>query len=498
MLGLVLLLVGCGKEAEYVKVVPADAEIVATFDCERIMNESGLFTSSDSELQKHFLDSFKKNLSAGEQDLLETILANPREVGVDWTQKVYAFVQSQTRIVAFVLPVSDREKLKASFLAFAGRKIHGRKFTEDDTFSWATGRQLSIAINDQVCLLITSAGKQDSQSLKAHVSEWLNQSKEESFASTDYNEMLLDLEGEIGVYASMSSLPENISLMASMAYSEDMDISSVKYLADVSFHPGKVVANGKVLYENSDFREWIKNQDDVCKKLDGKSLRYLPKNTPLWCGVGLDGNDFFDHLLEHPSYGKQLQNMSLPLDMEGIIRSINGDIALAYPNGLFVDVENDEILRICVGAIKTMGRFIGLSLDELSDNNYALVDENHTFSRWLGKETQLQLGMNDDSFYMLTSEEGTKKHEKEESLAAAPWADNVEDNLLFLAFNFREGLNLLDKYSTSGRNSKALQEYFDYVTYSQENIDTNTIVLSLIDQERNVLEQLIEFYLKNF
>lgn len=496
VLSLALLLVACGKEAEYVKVIPADVELVATFDSQRILNESGLLDAQRNEYQTQFIESLKRNLSAGESELFDQILANPQEVGIDWTQKIYAFVHPESELTAFVFSVLDAEKLKASILTFSGSKIRGRKFSDEGEYSWAVGRDFYIALNDKACLLIPSTGKEKTDVLKQQVKLWLNQDKRDSFVSTKYYDMMLDLDGEIGVYASMNILPENVSMMASLAYSEDMDISSIKYLSEISFDKGKIEAEGKMIYEDPKLKEWIQNQCDVSKKLDAKSLKYLPKNTPLWFGLGVDGNDLYDCLLEHPTYGKQLQSMSLPLDIEGVIRSIDGDLSIAYPNGLFVDVKNDEILRICVGTITTMGRFIGLNLKEIEKNQYELVDENRSVSRWLNFDAQLNMGMKDDSFYLLTTANGTSELPKEESLISAPWADEVDENLLFLAFNFREGSEIVDKYASSRKKSKAVQNYFNYLTYSQKDIDTNRIVLSFIDQQRNVLEQILELYLQ--
>lgn len=496
VLSLVLLMVGCAKKPEYAKVIPSDAEIVATFDCQRLLNESGLLSTGGDESKNQFIESIKNHLSAGETELFEQILANPNEVGIDWSQKVYGFKSERPAVLSFVFPVINVEKLKASLLTFAGSKIRGRKFVEEDGYFWANGRNFYVAVNDQTCMLIVENASQKLDELKQQVSLWMKQSLDESFISSKYHQMLTDVDGEIGVYSSLESLPENISMMASLAYSEDMDISSIKYLADISVEKGKIVADGKILYEDSKMREWILKQEDACKKLDAKSLAYLPKNTPLWFGVGIDGNDLFDLLLEHPSYGKQLQNMSLPLDIEGVIRSIDGDLAISYPNGLLVDVKNDEILRICVGAIKTMGRLVGLNLNEVEKNQYELVDENHRVKQWLNIDAELSMGMYDDSFYLLTNSNGIKKLSDEESLLSAEWADEVDNNMCFLAFNFHNENNIVDKYVSSRKKSKAIQDYFSYFTYSQKNIENNTIVLSFIDQQRNVVEQLIEFYFK--
>lgn len=495
---LALLLSACGREADYAKVIPVDAKIVFTLDCQRILDESGLSATSENEKVQQFTKSIKKNLTASETELFNLILTNPTELGVDWSKKVYGFIQSNTNIAALVLPVTDAETLKSTFLSYVGKRVRGHQFVDEEGFSWASGRHFDVAVANQVCVFILTPGNEKPATLKHRVATWLNQKENESFISTKYHDQLLDLHGEVGFYASITSLPENMSMMSSVVHSEDMDVSSIKYLADVSFEEGQIVAKGKILYEDAIMRDWLVKQEKACKNLKAKSLAYLPKTTPLWFGIGLDGNELFQLLLNHPTYGKQLQRMSLPLDLEGVIRSIDGDVSITYPSGIFVDVKNDEILRVCVGAISTMGRFLGLDLNEVHDNQYQLVDQNHRVSNWLNKNVELTMGMNDDSFYLLTEQPVLDKLPNDSSLLSMPWAEEVDNNLLFLAFNFQEGDDIINVYSPSRKISRSVQSYFSYASYSQKDIENNTIVLALKDQKRNVLEQLLEWYFIHF
>lgn len=497
LLSIVLLLAACGKEAEYANVIPSDVTIVASFDCKRILEESGLLAPEKNESQQHFIESFKRNLSAGESELFDQILSNPNEVGVDWSQKAYFFSTGTDKIKSVLLPVIDAEKLKASLIAFGGSKIRGRKFIEEEGYSWASARNFYIALNDKACLLITDTDV-PVDALKQRVSLWLNQPEDDSFVSNKYFDDLLDVDGEIGVFAPLSALHENISMLSSLIYSEDMDISTVKYLADISFEKGKIVADGQILYEDKKFREWMHEQESIFKKLSTNSLEFLPKSTPIWFGIGLDGDELYDHLLEHPTYGKKLNNMRLPLDLEGITRSIDGNFTMAYPYGLFIDVQNDQLLRICVGAIETMGHFMGISLTEQDHDQYTVMDQGRRLSSWLNLDEQLSFGMKDDTFYFLTTSEGTRELGKEQSLVATPWADNVDDTMLFLAVNLEESKKLINQYSVSHKQVRIFTNYFNYLTYSQKNIDTNTIELLLVDQDRNVLEQLFEVCYKLF
>ena len=494
VLSIVLLLVGCGKEAEYAKVVPADVDVVVTFDCQRMMDESGLLSPDASDAQKKFLASFKKGLSAGESEFFDQLAANPSETGIDWSQKVYGFYQAETGVTALVMSVTDADKLKATVLTFSGSKIRGRKFSEEGGISWASTRKYDIAVADQASVVILSYGDLKKEVLKARVAGWLTQSKEDSFAASKYHDKLLGVDGEVAVYATMSQIPEKVSMLLNLAYSEEMDLGAMKYFAGISFEDGQLVAQGEVLNEDKKVEEWLKSIEKVTHTLKGKSLEQLPKTTPFWCSIGLKGDKLYDAMLEHPTYGKQMQHMSLPLDIEGVIRSINGDVTLAYPSGLFIDVKNNEILKICVGAITTMGHFIGFDLKELDEDQYEVIDQHRQVSRFLDKkDVQLHTGMKDETFYLLTSTEGTEELEEEASLAGTPWADDVDDNLLFIAYNFQDENPLFDKYSKSRKSHNAIKAYLDYVTYSQKDFMTNRVVLSLKDKERNIIEQLIEF-----
>ena len=494
LLSIVLFLVSCGKDTEYSKIIPADVDMVAAFDCERIMKESGLLNTTPNDSQAEFKAMLQKNLSAGEEELLDKIFSNPQEVGVDWTRKVYSFVPTDKQVIAFLFPISDINKLKNSIQTFAGKRLKGKSFGDEGNYSSAVIDRSLVAVTDQACLILSPTQRININELKEIASSWLDQTDKASFVSTDYHDMLLDLDGEIGVFASMKSLPENISVMASMAYPEDMDIRRMNYLMEVSFEKGKLVADGKLLFEDEKLRDWFKNNIRASKRLKGSSLSSLPKSTPLWMGIGLKGDDLFDIISEHPVYGKELEKMRLPFDLEGVVRSINGDFSFAFPHGLFVDVENDEILKICVGGITTMGRFIGIDLNEIGKDQYQLIDGSRSVSRFLGKEVDLQMGMKDDSFYLVTDGKAMNSLSKEETLASAPWADDVDDNVFFTAYNFQTATDLTNKYTNSRKQRDILLNYFDYITYAQKDFENNQFILSFVNQERNVIEQLIELY----
>lgn len=498
LLSIVLFLVSCGENTEYAKVIPTDVDYVATFDGERIMKESGLMDANLSESQLQFKEILKKNLSAGEEELLDKIFSNPQEIGIDWTQKVYAFAPTDKDLKVLLFPVLDEEKLKNSILTFSDSHSKGKSFTDEGAFSYITLNHSFVSITDQACLILVPDGRLKVNPLKEQASIWLNQDDKASFVSSEHYEKLLDLDGEIGLYTNLEGFYKDLSALAGMAYYEDIDISKIKYLVNISFEKGKLVADGKLLFEDAKMREWLQNRVKAAKHLDGTSLSFLPKSTPFWMGVGIDGDDLFNQISEHPVYGKELQKMRLPFDLEGVLRSIDGDLSLSYPHGLYVDVENDEILKICVGAITTMGKFLNIDLKEVGQNQYQVLDKSRTVSRFLRKDVDIMMGMNNDSFFLVSDAKAVKDLKEGETLASAPWAGKVEDNIFFMVFNIQEGENLAVKYVDSRKKKDVAMNYFNYITYGQEDVENSRFELSLVNQERNVIEQLIELYVLNF
>lgn len=495
MLSLTLLLVGCGKDTEYMNVIPAEAPVVVAFDCEKMAEKCGLFVNNPSESQAKIKSDLMNKLSVGQADLFEKILNDPSTSGIDWTQKAYLFMVPETKLCAVVVSVTDKEKLKFT-LEVMGKDDFRGEFHDENGYTWIQSKDQIIAFNDKSCISVDTGTSKQNKVLKSNIDLWMGQSADKSFVSTEYFEKLADIKGEVAVLANLNQLHENISLLKSMVYTGEVDMNDLKYLAGISFDNGQLAMEGQLVVEDKKLLDWLSDKKDVFQKISGKTLKKLPSNTPLWCSVGLDGNELYNQLLDHPVFGKELKNMRLPFNVEGVVRSIDGDISLGFPIGLFMDVTNDELLKVLVGTAKTMGGLLGVSLNEIKEDEYELDIHRKNMLHLKKMDQQPRLGMDGNMFYIVSSTSNNQELAEENSLASAPWADNVKGNLFFGAFSIRHGLDLFNQYSRSSQKTRQAKQYFDYITYSQKDIKHNTIVLSFQDKNRNALEQVLEMAVK--
>ena len=93
LLVVLVLLAACSEKSEYIRVIPQDASVVGSFQIASLVQKSGLTESVDQTV----LDKLKKNvvqgLPAEEAKVVENILNNPSESGIDFKKPIYFFIQ---------------------------------------------------------------------------------------------------------------------------------------------------------------------------------------------------------------------------------------------------------------------------------------------------------------------------------------------------------------------------------------------------------------------
>ena len=182
LLVVLVLLAACSEKNEYTRVIPQDASVVGSFQVSSLVQKSGLTESVD----KATLDKMKKNVTQGlaaeEAKVLEDILNNPSESGIDFKRPIYFFIQPDGETSGVVACVQNSDKLHDLVDVLAGQQMCAQ-LEEKDGASWTESGKLVLAFTDEALLM--GSGRMKSEELKAQMKGWLNNPKERSFAATD-------------------------------------------------------------------------------------------------------------------------------------------------------------------------------------------------------------------------------------------------------------------------------------------------------------------------
>ena len=128
------LLASCSKR-EYVNSLPKDSQLVAQIDVVDLFQKAG----------------FEDEKISG---VLQELIHHPEHVGIDWNEKVYAYVSNNT--MGFVAAVNDADKLTGFLEKHA--KALGVTLDVDGDYTWASTDMLLVGYNDEQLLAMTIYG----------------------------------------------------------------------------------------------------------------------------------------------------------------------------------------------------------------------------------------------------------------------------------------------------------------------------------------------------
>lgn len=462
VIGVVMMLVfaACSGEKDYVNVIPADVSLVASFDLEQLVENCELSEADYDKLKSEVGKAVKDGMDARQTAVIDRIMADPLESGVDFRKKAYMFAMPEAKEVAFLFSVSDKDKLDALMNAM------GESLEEADGCRYMMPGEKSVMIYNESVLLFAGTTAGTAEALKQKVFGWIS-GKGASYAATGEFRKLEAAEGEIAIVTSLDIMPQEYKMVGAMGLPQGVELKDIKNLVSLCFEKGELVMDIEALYLTDAVRNMAESQKKLYSgKVTDKFFGKFPADAMVWLGLNMNGKELYTYLLNNPVVGSQLQQAGMPVDAGKVMSAIDGEIAFGaweeqgVPRfSIYAEVNNDDFLS---------------DLDIFKP----LFDKQH-----------IRFGIEDKVFY-LTNSQG---EEFEQTLADAAWAEEAEGKLVFGAMNIRSYAALMSGLSpNSAAVATAVADAFDYVMMYGDDYDRSRLVLAMKDKDTNVLKQWID------
>lgn len=462
VIGVVMMLVfaACSGEKDYVNVIPADVSLVASFDLEQLVENCELSEADYDKLKSEVGKAVKDGMDARQTAVIDRIMADPLESGVDFRKKAYMFAMPEAKEAAFLFSVSDKDKLDALMNAM------GESLEEADGCRYMMPGEKSVMIYNESVLLFAGTTAGTAEALKQKVFGWMG-GKGASYAATEEFRKLEAAEGEIAMVTSLDIMPQQYKMMGAMSLPQGVELKDIKNLVSLCFEKGELVMDIEALYLTDAVRNMAEDQKKVYGgKVTDKFFGKFPADAMAWLGLNMNGKELYTYLLNNPVVGPQLQQAGMPVDAGKIMSAIDGEIAFGMWEeqgeplfSFYAEVNNDDFLS---------------DLDAFK----FLFDKQH-----------IRFGIEDNVFYLTNGRE----EEPEKTLADAAWAEEAEGKLVFGAMNIRSYAALMSGLSpNSAAVATAVADAFDYVMMYGDDYDRSRLVLAMKDKDTNVLKQWID------
>ena len=416
-----LALCSCSKK-DYLKVIPADATVVAS------VNLRSLAEKSD------FANAAIMGMMGGNEGDLQKYKDNPMETGIDFEQPLYVFL-TRENLYGIVMKVSDKGDLEEFFSALHKQNVVSRP-TEHKGLMCGTMGTINYAFNGEALLLLDGvSGRNASSNLLVKMMD----NEGESFADTDAYERMGGADGkDVVVYTNLGYMPAVLQkeFKAYLQYGQ-LKMSDIEFISSLDFVDGSAIVETKWWGRTEKAQKVIDESKDCWRVIDGSYMNDLPQGALAWIGAGVHGDKFLEKLKGNAQAKEALFLLERGIDVEQIVRSIDGDVSVVIPatalNGTEVDFAGKAKLKSTsflaeVDDWKSGMAEFGISMRSEGKGAYALSMD--------GKE--IHWGAEGNDLYFATTKAYQQMQSKGGSAVLKDYEDDIKKCLFFVYVDLQE------------------------------------------------------------
>jgi len=349
------LLASCSKR-DYVNSLPKDSQLVAQIDVADLFQKAG----------------FEGEEVSG---VLQELIHHPEIVGIDWNEKVYAYVSNNT--MGFVAAVSDADKL-TDFLKNNAQAL-GVTLDVGGDYSWASTDMLLVGYNDEQLLAMTVYG--DAKVFRQRARKFMEQDVSDSFVSNPSFQKIETSSLDLSIYADASVLPESVLGKWLAFLPDDVDLNNLYTILGADFNTGKLEAGIDFYSDDPQVQESIRNLSSSLKVQEGAFINNIPSDFSLY-GSFCCTPELVNLLKKNRDTGFALELMAQVVPIYELFDNLE-DVAF-YTSAsrdfmAYGHLKNTELFTNDSWAAKNGIRMLG---------NHSYAFESYSF------------GLNDDAFYL--------------------------------------------------------------------------------------------------
>lgn len=488
MLAALLLLAACSPQTEYTHAIPKNASVVMGMELDEMATKAGLNGATGEKVVDKLKTLVKGGLQGDAAQLAERIIEHPAESGLSFDDKVYLFATPHTEAIAVLAKVTDEGKVETLLEALEKESL-ATPLREESGCRWTQMGGALCAFNNGTFLLLQPS-RGDAAGMKGTLLSLMRQEQGEGFSALPEFAKVKAEGNDMASVINLSAVPYEWTTPLRMGLSSNLRLEDIKYFVAANFEQGRVVVNSESLIQNPMVLSFFDVMDKVMQPIGGKYLDFYPGNTLLWAGGNIQGKTLYQMLCQNPTIKQVLDNPLLPVDVEYIFSSIEGDFSIGFDNQnylLYADVTNSGFLKTFEDLRPLLALTGGqITLDNVGKDEYLMRTYYGNF--WFGVKNNRLYVTNNGTW----AEEAGRTYGA--SLAVKPWASEVKDNRLLASLNMAEMANMRITLTGNASVDGAIQlvkSQCNYLNASMTDWRHGKAELVLKDKDMNLLQWLV-------
>lgn len=488
LVSVLLALAACSPQTEYTHAIPKNASVVMGLELDEMATKAGLNGATGEKVVAKLKTLVKGGLQGDAAQLAERIIEHPAESGLSFDDKVYLFATPHTEAIAVLAKVNDEGKVETLLETFEKESL-ATPLREESGCRWTQMGGALCAFNNGTFLLLQPS-RGDAAGMKGTLLSLMRQEQGEGFSALPEFAKVKAEGNDMASVINLSAVPYEWTTPLRMGLSSNLRLEDIKYFVAANFEQGRVVVNSESLIQNPMVLSFFDAMDKVMQPIGGKYLDFYPGNTLLWAGGNIQGKTLYQMLCQNPTIKQALDNPLLPVDVEYIFSSIEGDFSIGFDNQnylLYADVTNSGFLKTFEDLRPLLALTGGqITLDNVGKDEYLMRTYYGNF--WFGVKNNRLYVTNNGTW----AEEAGRTYGA--SLAVKPWASEVKDNRLLASLNMAEMANMRITLTGNASVDGAIQlvkSQCNYLNASMTDWRHGKAELVLKDKDMNLLQWLV-------
>jgi hypothetical protein len=306
ILGLVTILASC-TDNSYLDAVPAESTALIAMDPGKM---SGI------------------NNVAVLKSLLK--VSNMDKTGLDLSHKVMLF-EAPDGNLGVCVKVNSESSLTETIESLA-MKGACPKPIERRGFHFTMLKDSWVAGWSDNSLLIMGPVTIDKQAeMQQQIARYLKQDEDNGITTSRLYAKLDSLDAPITMVAQAQALPAQFVAPFTLGAPKDSDPSQVLISAEMKVNKGIMTMKGQTFSFNKRVDKAIKEATANYRPIKGKYLASMPQDAMMGMFVNVDGTKFLPMMQSNKGVQALLAGINTAVDMDNIIRSVDGDMAIITP-----------------------------------------------------------------------------------------------------------------------------------------------------------------------
>ena len=265
-----------------------------------------------------------KLTGVGSQQLLKSLLhfKNIDKTGIDFSANVYFFEDARYNI-GLCAKVSDDDKL-ADMLQQAGCRVEKRRGFR---FALLQGNWI-VGFSDVSVLLMGPVIPAAIDEMKGQMVQYLKQGEDESIKGTPLMERLQAIDASMAMVCQASALPEQFITPFTIGAPRDASPSDIMIAASMEVSHGRLLISGQTFSFKKQIDEALQKAQQTYRPIKGDYVKTMSTSDGMGLFMNIDGKNFHKLIRQNRGVSTMLMGINTAIDMDNIIKSIDGDMAL--------------------------------------------------------------------------------------------------------------------------------------------------------------------------